>query len=748
MTQQYLKQLDENLVKAIFICFNLILFATPFLFTWSNQELFEFIKMLFTYGGTIIIILLWLSRMIINNDLIFRKTKLDLPLIVFLLTQILSTFFSIHPHTSIYGYYTRFHGGILSIISYSLLYWAFVSNLSQKHIKPLLVSTLGAGALISLYAIPEHFGHSPSCQLITGNFNVDCWIQDVQNRVFATFGQPNWLAAYLIILIPLNISFFFNLNQDSHTKKLSWLTLINSVLMTTALIFTKSRSGLIGFIASLVVMSLGYLLIATKIKFWPFTKIISSLEKLPQIFSKASPKFWTRLGLVLVSLALPILIFGTTYTPSLQSVIKNLSSAPSTQKSANQETQKETPVYAGTESGDIRKIVWQGALKVWQRYPVFGSGLATFAYSYYQDRPLAHNLVSEWDFLYNKAHNEFVNFLATTGTVGFVGYCLLLAGIYWVGLSQLINWSEKKITSRTDQPLLAIAMLASVTALSISNFFGFSTVVVTILMFLLPAIFIITTDQGEFWGTIKTPHKFTLVQVISLILANLIGLHLLFNVYRFWKADKLLTEGESLISLREYQDGITKLQTAVQLVPNQALFYDELASSYADISTQFVRIDQATAATEFAQLAVEASDKTLRLNPKHLNYYKSRADIYTDLSAIDPKYLNQAAETLQSARQLAPTNPKLVYQLGLIRLNQNKTDQAIDLFKKTLEMKSNYHQVRYKLAEIYQQQKNYEQAKKHYRYILDRVPTDKNVKSKLKTIEASFSAETDQAETK
>jgi tetratricopeptide (TPR) repeat protein len=741
MTQQNLKQLDENLVKAIFICFNLILFVTPFLFTWSNQELFEFIKMLFTYGGTIIITLLWLSRMIINNDLIFRKTKLDLPLIIFLLTQILATVFSIHPHTSIYGYYTRFHGGLLSIISYSLLYWAFVSNLAREHIKPLLVSTLGAGALISLYAIPEHFGHSPSCQLITGNFNVDCWIQDVQNRVFATFGQPNWLAAYLITLIPLNISFFFKLNQDSHTKKLSWLTLINSVLMTTALIFTKSRSGLIGFIASLVLMSFGWLLVAIKFKFWPFSKMIGSLKKLPQFLNKASPKFWTKLGLVLASLALPILIFGTTYTPSLQSVIKNLSSPPSTQKKANQKTQKETPVYGGTESGDIRKIVWQGALKVWQRYPVFGSGVATFAYSYYQDRPLAHNLVSEWDFLYNKAHNEFVNFLATTGTVGFVGYCLLLAGIYWVGLSQLINWSDRKLESQTDQPLLAIALLASITALSISNFFGFSTVVVTILMFLLPAIFIVATDQGEFWGAIKTPNKFTLIQVISLILASLIGLHLLLNVYRFWKADKLLTEGQSLISLREYQDGIAKLQTAVQLVPNQALFYDELASSYADISKQFVRIDQATAATEFAQLAVEASDKSLRLNPRHLNYYKSRADIYTDLSAIDPKYLNQAAETLQSARELAPTNPKLVYQLGLVKLAQGKKEEAIQHLEKAIEMKTDYYKARYELAEVYRSEQMFQQAKKHYQYILDQIPTDKNVKSKLESIEASISAQ-------
>ncbi len=743
MTQTSLRQLDAKLTKAIFICFNLLLFTTPFLFTWSNQELFEFIKMLFTYGTTIIITCLWLGRMIINNDLIFRRTKLDLPLFVFLVTQFLATIFSIHPHTSIYGYYTRFHGGLLSLISYSLLYWAFVSNLKKEHIKPLLVSSLGAGALVSLYAIPEHFGHSPSCQIITGKFNVDCWIQDVQNRVFASFGQPNWLAAYLIALIPINISFFFKLNQDDQTRNLSWLVLINSSLMTTALIFTKSRSGLAGFAASLMVMLFTWFLMKTKGQFWPMSKTISALKKLPNNFKNIfRSKFFAKTSLILLSLALPILIFGTTYTPSLSAVFQKLSSTitTTTQKTVKQKTPADTPIHGGTESSDIRKIVWQGALKVWQRYPIFGSGLATFAYSYYQDRPLAHNMVSEWDFLYNKAHNEFINFLATTGTVGFLGYCLLLAGIYWVGLSYLINWSDKKSADKSKKPLLATAVLAAITALSISNFFGFSTVVVTILMLLLPAIFVVATNQGKFIGEINHSPQINLVQVISLTLTSLIGLHLLLNVYQFWKADKLLTEGQSLISLREYQDGIAKLQTAVQLVPDQALFYDELASSYADISKQFVHIDQATAAAEFAQLAMEASDKSLKLNLRHLNFYKSRAAIYSKLSVIDPGYLEQAVETLETAQKLSPTSPKLIYQLALIKIAQNKPEEAIEHLQEALRMKPDYVKALAKLAEVYFNEKQYQQAKKSYQQLLKRVRLNEEIESNLEVIEASLSA--------
>jgi len=39
---------------------------------------------------------------------------------------------SLDPHTSIWGYYSRFNGGLLSIISYIFLYFAFVSNLKDE----------------------------------------------------------------------------------------------------------------------------------------------------------------------------------------------------------------------------------------------------------------------------------------------------------------------------------------------------------------------------------------------------------------------------------------------------------------------------------------------------------------------------------------------------------------------------------------------------------------------------------------
>ena len=71
-----------------------------------------------------------------------------------------------------------------------------------------------------------------------------------------------------------------------------------------------------------------------------------------------------------------------------------------------------------TDSAEIRRIVWSGAIEIARNYPLFGTGPETFAYAYYKYRPAEHNLTSEWDFLYNRAHNEFLNVAATSGFLG------------------------------------------------------------------------------------------------------------------------------------------------------------------------------------------------------------------------------------------------------------------------------------------------------------------------------------------
>ncbi|MEK7470455.1 MAG: hypothetical protein AAB622_00400, partial [Patescibacteria group bacterium] len=183
----------NKLQKIIFFLFGILFFATPLIFWPFTSEVFELNKIVFVYAVATLIAAAWLARTVLARKIIFRRTLVDIPLLIFVTSQILSTIFSIDPRTSFFGYYSRFNGGLLSTISYSLLYWAYVSNIDSKQVAKHIYILLASSFIAAGAAVLEHFGIFLTCGTI-GKITENCWIQDVQLRVFSTFGQPNWLA--------------------------------------------------------------------------------------------------------------------------------------------------------------------------------------------------------------------------------------------------------------------------------------------------------------------------------------------------------------------------------------------------------------------------------------------------------------------------------------------------------------------------------------------------------------------------
>ncbi len=459
--------------RLIPIFYYLLFILVPLVWLPNTSELFEFNKLILTYILTTLIAGTWLIRMIIEKKIIFKRTILDIPLLIFLGFSILSLVFSIDVHTSWLGYYSRWNGGLLSLISYSLLYWAFVSNMDSKSALRAVRCALWAAATVAVYGSLEHFGFSISCLLTTGSFNVSCWVQDVQNRVFATLGQPNWLAAYIVALIFIPLS---NITPFNPPLKLRggnpkgegdiWKISVNFaifILLFATLLFTKSRSGLLAFgISSLV--------------FWGLS--FGKKTIMPMI-------------IFAISISSLILIF--------QNPIRDLVFKPT----VAEKTVGTALESGGTESGSIRKIVWTGATRIWTsniKNLLIGTGPETFAMAYYQYRPLEHNQTSEWELLYNKAHNEFLNYLAATGLLGLTSYLILLGSMLWIFKSQILNTnnqinSKNQIQNILDLRILNLGFFAGWLTISITNFWGFSVVVMQLFLFLLPAIAITLNDQ-------------------------------------------------------------------------------------------------------------------------------------------------------------------------------------------------------------------------------------------------------------
>ncbi|KKT73151.1 MAG: hypothetical protein UW68_C0016G0031 [Candidatus Collierbacteria bacterium GW2011_GWB1_44_6] len=380
------KVIPQNGFKTInFIQFSFytLFFVTPLLLWPFTSEVFEFNKMMFVYAMTIIIAAAWAIRSFQEKKFEIARTPLDLPLMLFLTSQIASTIFSIDRHTSLWGYYSRFHGGLVSTLCYVILFYALVTHFSgqAKAVRNLLYTILATAAITSFYALLERMG-----------IDKHIWVQDVQNRVFSTLGQPNWLSAYLVAILPLSL--FGAMNTKNLNLRL--LNIFLSLLFLTAIIFTRSQSG----IGAMAVVLIAF-------------AVIASIQKKQ----------------IKILLGLSVLLFAILFVKSA-AVGRTLHSLnkinPFYSDTVTIITEENKTRIGGSDSMAIRRVVWQGALELGKKYPFFGTGVETFGYSYYWTRPAAHNLTSEADFLYNKAHNEYLNFLATTGFLGLFAYLFLI----------------------------------------------------------------------------------------------------------------------------------------------------------------------------------------------------------------------------------------------------------------------------------------------------------------------------------
>jgi O-antigen ligase len=619
--------------KIIQQLFYVLFFLTPLILWPFTSEVFEFNKMIFVYLMTVLIASAWAIMSFSNKKFVIAKTPLDIPILLFLTSQIISTIISINPHTSLWGYYSRFHGGLVSTISYITLYYALVTHFSNqpKAIKNLITAILSSAAIVSVYAVLERLG-----------IDKNVWVQDVQNRVFSTLGQPNWLSAFLVAILPLSL--FQATRSKNNSNRLIYLGL--SLLYLSAIAFTKSQSG-IG--ATFVILLMFF--------------IISSIQ---------NKKTW--LLLTLVPLFAIIIIFKG---PSIQLTLSSLNKINPFYSDTNTIIKEENKTrIGGSDSMAIRRVVWEGAIKLGLQRPFFGTGVETFGYSYYWVRPAAHNLTSEADFLYNKAHNEYLNFFATTGFVGLATYLLLIAFISNIYLK---NW---KTEPNISQPLF----LGFISIL-ITNYFGFSVVNIALFFFLCPAIVLASSDQVQIIG-----RKLKLDSTFGYFLVFCISIWLLLGLRRMWAADIAYNKGKQ--SLEESQKAVT-------LNPHEPIYYAQLGSINALVASQVIapQIAELPASAsadikkqansfleKYVNSAIDNINKAQQLNPYNLNIIKTKAKTEITLATINPQLYQDALNSLLKVTELSPTESSNFQNVGILYQNLGNIDMAKVAFERAIEL--------------------------------------------------------------
>lgn len=689
----------------VHVLFNILFLIIPLIFFKNTSELFEFNKIIAIYIFTILISASWIYQSLKHKTFIFRPSILDIPIILYLGILTISTFFSIDPRTSIFGYYSRFNGGLLSQVCYAILYFAFVSNITtNKQKQNILISGLVGTTIASILAIFEHFGLFITCGLMNFPTNTSCWVQDVQNRVFSTMGQPNWLAALVVVYIP--IAWYFLLNTKNKIVKTIYF-LVSSLLFLT-LIFTKSRSGILAFgIESLIFF--GYLF------YKDFKNTLKIFLPVTALFS--------------------ILVFYF-YPNNLFSFLKFTNNQESNSNLQTTETYQGPALETGgTESGVIRKYVWQGAINIFKNYPVLGSGPETFAFVFPKYKPVEHNLTSEWDFIYNKAHNEFLNFLATTGVLGFTSYIALIIYIYIQIIKNIYlkDNENKKLKPKEinfeSNTVLNVALLSSFTSILVTNFFGFSVVAVSLLFFLIPAFSLNYNGHLEKLLKSKGFEKKNKLN-LYLILILIVTFYLLYLVVNYFRADVYYNKAKNLNRIRNYNQAVTEINKAIKLSPNESNFHAEASVAYSEVALLEENKDNEQKIKESVERATDEGATAVSLSKRNTNSLRILSSTYYKFAIFNNEYLLLAEEPLVTVSQIATNDPKVYYQLGILYLKNNKPQLGLTNLEKSVELKPNYKEGRFALGLTYIDLLRFPDAVEQFQYILNHIDPNDNLTKK------------------
>ena len=261
-SREILEVIPITLVVAILpfiIRLNFIDLQGPFYDYWTGAtqfgEAFSYYKTIFLYIISVVIILqlfFFTPR--------FKKTKAYYILGLLTITTILSTIFSEYREIALYGFLER-HEGMWVWLSYILLTFASINLVNtEKQLKILTYSLAISGGIISLIAIFQYFDYDLISTQFVQNLMIPNSLKESitevtfkfgKNYSYGVFANPNYLGGYMGFFAPLMLA---SAVLSKEIKERIFFGII-FILSSIALLFSKSEAGVLGYLVSILFMS-------------------------------------------------------------------------------------------------------------------------------------------------------------------------------------------------------------------------------------------------------------------------------------------------------------------------------------------------------------------------------------------------------------------------------------------------------------------------------------------------------------
>ncbi|MCA9308402.1 MAG: O-antigen ligase family protein [Patescibacteria group bacterium] len=386
----------------LFYLLLILVFVSPLLYTSITTESFEFPKMILIYifSSLIFVVAFW-----------DRPINLPIkPILLYLSSIIISTVLSMHMYTSMWGYFSRFNGGLISTICFVLIYLA-TTQLKQTHITQLYNAVVFSALPVAVLALLQHF--------------------QGMERATSTLGQPNWTGTYLVIA--LGIASYYTV-----TKELKELYALSVVLFIVGIWVTYSLSSLIAAGAVLGTV----------------------------LYINRSHINWQIISAILLgctfAIVRPGILASKIYDAQIIEAPQNMETETPID---NEEVEAKAPKL--TDSGNLRYLLWRDSLQIpTQNLKTFlvGTGPETFPYIFQTYRSEAFNYTSEWNYIMNKPHNFYLETLIEEGILGVVTYVSMLGVLGFKAIKKraiecLIIIITVTLTNLFSWPVASVSLL-------------------------------------------------------------------------------------------------------------------------------------------------------------------------------------------------------------------------------------------------------------------------------------------------
>ncbi|MDD4332802.1 MAG: O-antigen ligase family protein [Patescibacteria group bacterium] len=613
------------------------------------------------------------------KDILFSRYFFILFLFIFSLA--ISTIFSINPSLSLFGAYKRYQG-LETSLYYLLFFFIVLLHLSidnkekNNRISRIILAVIFSSFIVSFYGLAQKFGYDfvywSEPPLLTG-------------RVTSTFGQPNFLASYLLLIIPL--IFYLIFQSKKFLVRFSFIIILFFNLL--CLIFTGSRGGYLGMIGALFLSGVLY--------FYNCKSFFVG-----KIFKNKTLVVFFGLAIIFS------LIFIFKFDNSFASRIKN---------------------GFDLKSGSVaaRMYFWQASWDAIKEKPFFGYGLETqgeILVKYYQKDWAIYGTVNDYP---DRAHNLILDILLTSGIAGLIIFLIIL----YVFFRRALNIFK----ANGQCSLLSFFLLIAISGYLISLLFSFSVVVTNIYFWLYFAIIFTLQNDGVNKEKIEEDNskikkfsslgkkKFKIIILSAVIILVIIGIKKEFNLlvcdYYFKAIEDARQENDFIGAWKIYY-----------LIEDKAIKPNYYEYKFALLLSDWDEVMK----NNFLNILPAKKLEEILSKIKYDNYADEylRAKILSRLAQIDFKYADGANSSFLELISLSSQMPKSYHEYGDFLFKIEKFNEAANYYLKALELfpdldspyinfqhknavKNERSRIYRSLGDIYLNKKLFEDAENYYR---------------------------------